>query len=481
MENQYFDRKIKEKLENVTPDFNPGHWDRMQQLLNQESLHPEANEPDPMDQIVAEKLRNLEARYSASTWELMSKRIDEEFHWQQRILRYKFMEMSLMLLALFTLSNISFFQLATPVAPSVKVAGIDKFSQDDLHTTSVVSALTSGAFASAAPATSDKAHAATRRTDEQAVTKQGNVDVSLPVATPIAELSAGAGATDPLPSAPAKAATVELSALLNTPGLLPAMQYPLLKTDRELAIHPWIQEGGSIIPLAALMKQPAQSPWYVSVMTGGDLDYVYASPDAKTEREGYAVLSSGYSGGASIGYQSGKWGLEGGVVYDSKRYVPKPLFVVFGDFEHGYIRERINDVEFNMLKIPLNVKRDLLQRGRWRWYATAGVSLNVALQANYNRKIEFIGLVAPPTNGGGTDPQTTEKPKYTDGLLEGGNFKENHYFTLNIGTGIAFRLNSRYGLFLQPLYQQQLGTNGLGPNNDRFNTLSLYLGGKMLF
>jgi hypothetical protein len=89
----------------------------------------------------------------------------------------------------------------------------------------------------------------------------------------------------------------------------------------------------------------------------------------------------------------------------------------------------------------------------------------------------------PPTaalNASGPPPQN--KPilaSYSKGLMNGGETKENVYFTGQAGVGVEYRLTPSTNLFLQPTAAFMLNkTRGIGTLNDRLQTYSIQGGAK---
>ena len=109
----------------------------------------------------------------------------------------------------------------------------------------------------------------------------------------------------------------------------------------------------------------------------------------------------------------------------------------------------------------------------------------MALQANYDKKQHFFGtsgsLGVTLPDGNVAVSETSSKKNFAGGILAGGSFIENRYFTANLGIGVERKFNPRWSLFSQPTYQHQLLSQGLGPNNDRINTLSILTGARVTF
>ena len=82
-----FDRIIREKLENIQPEFQAKHWDLFEQQLDTEDAGTPEAEEKAIDQSVYSKLHKMEVPYDPDSWKLLSQRIDKEFRFVQDQLR----------------------------------------------------------------------------------------------------------------------------------------------------------------------------------------------------------------------------------------------------------------------------------------------------------------------------------------------------------------------------------------------------------
>ncbi len=114
---------VKSKLEDTTASYEPGSWALMESMINADAdLSIPEMEDVVLDGIAYENLNTFETPYNPAHWELMARRIQEEFSLQHRLYRYKIAEISLMLFAIFTLlqflpiHKIALHKKGTPVA-----------------------------------------------------------------------------------------------------------------------------------------------------------------------------------------------------------------------------------------------------------------------------------------------------------------------------------------------------------------------------
>jgi len=222
----------------------------------------------------------------------------------------------------------------------------------------------------------------------------------------------------------------------------------------------------------------------VSMALLGDLHYVMTPYDHLLIKRGYDQLATGY--GAAMGYtwEGRRWGLRAQLTYRHLYYLPKPYTEVFdGDVQRGYFTESIRNIELNLVSAGIQVSRQLVTTGRWRWYALTGGSLHMAVLANYDRKQKHLPGSDPLLPGEIPQPQHPSRisqKRFADGFLEGGNLEENYYLSLDIGAGVERHLNGRISLFAEPVYHHNPFQKSLGPNRDRLSTLTVFSGIRVL-
>ena len=151
-----------------------------------------------------------------------------------------------------------------------------------------------------------------------------------------------------------------------------------------------------------------------------------------------------------------------------------------GSFIRSNLQRNVFDNAFiNILRIPLHINYTFDHIGKWHLYAIGGASINILALNHFNISTSPVGEDNPISTRDGQDVR--KGTSIYDGVLEGGNFKNNSYLTANVGMGIERYLTSRWSLFVQPIYQRLIFKKGFGPNDDHFNTLSIQIGAKSTF
>lgn len=455
MKDNQFDRIIRERLENLRPPFQPGSWEQFEQQLDA----ADAGVPEPDDQVIDEvvfqKLHRLEQPYRAVYWNAMAERLDREFVRPDEVLRFKAMELALLVLLLFTIWN------ALPT-----------------HLQSLPDAARTEATAEAAPSGANGV-----MPGAEALRTAPPTDAL----TPPAPLPQEAGRIQaPAANLPNREAAIPMpplkpggSKLLETPPASlpdntapPAPPGDVLPPAAGLILPP----APAVTPLAdarvdiATNLAPGTSPRYLHFGMFGSLDYnrIITPPDRFLDVETRELdrYELGYSGGFSVALELQRWEIQTGLIYSSKNYQPSALIVQSGNFRDGYGTERLKDIELNIIHIPLNFRYNLFHYDKTRFYVLAGASLQVATLGNYYVE-------------GESSRRSSVLSQYIEnGWFEGGTFRDNSYLTGNLGFGLEHFVTTRWSVFAQPTYQHALNffQQGLGATHDRISTMSIYSG-----
>ena len=110
-----------------------------------------------------------------------------------------------------------------------------------------------------------------------------------------------------------------------------------------------------------------------------------------------------------------------------------------------------------------------------------GTSANVVVNSNYSIETLISRDGQPVSTIYGRQPfsDLNDKPLH-DGIFENGSLKENIYMTTDVSFGLHRQLSESTTFTLRPEYSVHSFSNGIGPNNDLINNLSLNLGVKYI-
>jgi hypothetical protein len=488
------DDQIRDKLNQLHVEYNPQRWEQFEELLDKREAGTPVTTDRSLDEIVFEKMHTFLAGSRAAHWGKLAARLNEQVDVYQKLLAYKLMEASLVLLLLLMVGQNFPVRSAKntpkskqPVALQEPNATIDN---NFVHKNTANDPLAS----KNQPVTSP--------------TLQPTIDITQvrPVANASNSASTKTKTTPPVakkyfpkhPDGSPHLTQLSLEAS-NIPIKAPALDENLINgntsdltstTPQQLESFYTLKRGiltelqyqsqSAHAPNIVRTLLPRRSGWVVGMFGNGDYNQVLTPPAVIAEeyREGIRRYAPGYGGGITVGLELGRWEIGGGAVYSAKKYQPRPVLHIGGNFVDGYDGEGLRSVELNMVQLPVYFRYNFIYHNKWRAYATLGLALHVNFQTNYYYAdaASFKNIYRfAQSNVNYTPEVTTDLP---GGWLDGGSLWQNGYISGNIGIGLERYITGRWSLFAQPTYHQSLNyfTQGIGPDKDRINTMSIFTG-----
>jgi hypothetical protein len=164
----------------------------------------------------------------------------------------------------------------------------------------------------------------------------------------------------------------------------------------------------------------------------------------------------GYNAGLLIGYKFRKLSIESGL------YIAKKNYYTDGEYFDKSSIPFFNDAEIlsvngycNMFEIPLNIKYDIIAKGRHTWFATAGLSSYLMHKEFYN--YDYI-----------KDGQQFQgsRPYY--------HTTQNWFSVLNVSTGYQLQTGLKTYIRIEPYYKRTL--TGVGTGSLSISSLGINAG-----
>lgn len=492
--NDQLDHLVREKLNQLHVEYKPQHWGLFEEMLTQQEAGVPVVEDRRLDELVFEKMHQLKAGDRPAHWDLLAARMAEQTDVSHKLVLYKLMEASLLLLLLFIVaqsfplnpsdSDVSKNPIVVQkdITPSIQNTnkaqpfsdqsaqnipqnkGLNPNSTKNLPTTIDISKLR--ALEKSVPAAAIESEAL----PENLMDHFFSTSPSLPksnLKTPASKaekLSLQKTLAEADPTPPVVRTRVELMNALEQ-IMLSELEYNKGQSGYVALLSPFKQRSG----------------WVVSMFGSGDYNQIITPRGVEGDKVYDKLLryAPGYSGGITAGRELGRWEIGGGAIYSAKKYEPRPVVHVGGSFFNGgYDGEGLKSIELNMVQLPLYFRYNFVYHDKWRAYATMGFSLQVNFQTNYYFADEgAFGLPQPLA-----PPSREYVPEYKEelpgGWLDGGTLWENGYISGNVSLGLERYITGRWSIFAQPTYHHSLNyfTEGVGPDKDRINTMSIFTG-----
>lgn len=507
-----FDSRVRQQLENTVPSFQATHWDLMNKKLNDLS-----DADAEFDATIREQLDKIYRTYQPKHWELMSQRIEQEFSWKAKIMRYKVVEVSLMLLLLFTVFNYfetigyeteSEFKTSEPntieknVQPKTFNRGTDwrirdnkietkqqdKNNQPENSQLPIVSVENLKNDIAGNRVKNSLTEPSAQNVENQGIVLKGNSEKGF---------SNEYSNTQSLVSQKSN-----INALVEIPILkaseIALAQKDLILSENTVPMDSYGEGGVSTQSLAVLrpnaltiaqlydtpiLPQTAKKDkwWRLGIFSSGSLSNVSSSyVYNETKKWNFWSLNKGI--GLVTGYRKKKLELETGFSYNSIRYQPDlPAAILEGRIITGLpiTHKLTKEVDLGILRLPLNVNVHFEDKNRWHIYAVAGVSLNGAIKID---TVNFAPIAPTLLNAYSRSSKDRDFPVYGEPFKVSPEKNiNNFYFTANIGMGVEYKITPRYSAYVQPQYERQFNKAAIGSRGDRINSMTVQGGVKMRF
>ncbi len=500
-----FDDLIRDRMEGLEINADANYWEVMESKIDQEINVPKISD-EALDQLAADNLSNLYIPYNPTHWTLLSHRLEEEFNVRRKIVSYKLVEFSLMVLLLLTIVQfMPYYSTNTPVKNNtpdktqvslIEEVNLDLFSSENTTRPAGQADLRIAAINSKV-ATAAKTG---KKINSVVIGNQATHPKHLPEMTIIPNRKksiSSVTSTIPTPSEIAsnqtiKAITAKKENARNSivyEDALVTNRAALALTELPVAISK-LDHYSDWSAIGLFKKFPKKVLVRLGAMTSADLNYIKTPSTSRYKNNGYQQYQLGYGGGIVLDLNYEKLTLSTGLIYRRINYYPQEDKNFTGAFPN--IQSHIFDaVNLNLLTIPMNLQFQVNNVDKkWKLHAVTGASLNVLALNHYNITVNNLGNNTSRSIG--PSPQVSPEENTPDeifreadiageGLFEGGTFERNHYFTANFGLGVERFISPRWSLFIQPVYQHEIFRKNLGLNRDRIHTFSVQIGAKSTF
>lgn len=479
-----FDQAIKQKLAGMTTSSTSSDWSSFEQILDQDQLTDQM-----LDDKVSSEMNNMRAPYRHDHWELLHDNLELRKKRNQDIIGYKIIELSLLFILLLSANNIlqhttkSTFEIEKPKIYA-SINADDNLIQRDLDND--FSAEASTQILTAEKMVSDETERIsikenqpkidTQNTSSNAVSSvinNNNIQQKIinTTATSINEQVDIPSVVNSDRSAKVAASNDNSRVMLSSLNTLSKNITPLVY-DRDNVFTISNTTPQIIIPHR---KTKLKS---LTAYLGVDNNLVNSPFDDIYDVEGFRTYGIGYSAGIDFGIAKGKKEWTIGLGYSNRSYEPRIIDELTGDAVVNLFDTSLEHIEFDILSLSAGLRYNLAQNSKWAIDLGIGASANIVAHTNY--QIETVSILRDGqfVSSRVNTPYSLDlnnKPLH-DGIYEGGSLQENIYLTTDISFGIQRKIGDNTFFSFRPEYSVHSFSNGIGPNNDLINNLSLNLG-----
>lgn len=431
VEDTDFDKNLAQKLANIEVPYVAANWFDMSDRLD-ELEHSETS----FDALIRQRLDNVQPTMPDNHWALMEEKLEETFSWRRKIVRYKVVEVALILLTLFTVGNaldLPFDSVrSTDNSASPKIeATILKSKKDDLRKTTPEKAKETKSFYNPTdwrnrPATPNntpnKPIVATDNVNGSSVSnpivvqsasnvEKKSVDISSnPIAVQVVnnDQNESYNNNNNLSTEPAiteSTAVVTSETGTNTEGTemteLPMRKVVVLGkvTDGQEANQDVALIAATVLNPMDVLKpsllntqvydeniifpksKDKKAKWRLNsfVLPIADLVSSYSIQSRVKTAQSQKVANLGV--GVAAGYKKGRIEIETGLSYLDKKYDLPNIEVTTGSLLRGFTIEKPQNLRLSIVSIPLSMNVLAKETRRWSIYARVGAALNTILKS----------------------------------------------------------------------------------------------------
>ncbi len=431
MSQKEFDDIIKNKLSSFSPDQTKGDWSSFEKKMEAD---------DHFDELIKQKLQSFEVPFDPKSWKPLARRIESEFGWLNKVFRFKLVEFSFLLLVTYFLN-----QVPHPMSkPEPIVANFENMLSTEYHLldTEADAIIPTQAFL---PIHKFKQVATIPPIQNKAEIEREQDDLKVMVIS--SNSTPDRNTTPPL----------------EFEGKLPDLVSYTASSDLSISNS----------------KENFHRYTAINFFYGADANRIVTPFDPENRFEKLDRYAHGYSLGLTVDIHLRQYAIQTGLIISNKHYAPRQVIYYAGSVKNGFFGKRLEDIELNILTVPLNLKKELITLKSWKISALAGIAWNVALNADYKVQLKSSSGFNnyKSANLDNLDGSIRGK-QLNKGWIEGGGFMENSFGSVDLGLSFERPIGNRFNWFVQPTYRhtnRKLG-KGLGPDQDIINTFSLYSG-----
>ncbi len=504
-----FDDAVRAALGQFAVSDSIGDWTEMERRIVED-------ENSVFDHEVRQNVENYEAPYDAGSWPVLDQKITEDLRFRRRLIGAKILEIAAILIALITFYNVfpdiknslrdkgQSAEIAESPGTRVEGAAIMSLAQNSNGQASVLDAVwnksevTEGGDGSDVvlssmtfPSNSGNSHSKASGPEPVA-----NNEALLPDdrSMPEVQREDEVKVVYAIDLAQRGSTQVDNAQAENNKRRITALEYALQPYQNH-SVHSISIEKLPSVDVFGIVGQsdqnitvtiPEQKPskkrkaLRFSFGASIDLNALYMAKEQfyadgkQIEFSEKNLLATGYSAGAGILFGDGPWTFETGLYYSAKEYDPDRILQVGKTFDVRTVD--FSEISLHIVSVPLYAHWNFDRKGKTRFYAVAGVSMNLIATAHYDLITKNNFRSSPP--GSVPDKKTdSEVARIREHILDGAKFSSKSYVTVAAGFGVEHNLGGKLSLFAQPMYNYQVPYFSFSDRNGKqFQFISMQFG-----
>ena len=286
------------------------------------------------------------------------------------------------------------------------------------------------------------------------------------------------------------------------PPVLPAIIYDGVDAVDGVALNNYRVAGTTPLPAPTapeLLPNGAPVHYYLNLFVSPvDVNDVFTfqnrSIGVLNDRR---ILSTGFSAGLLFDVTQEKNGLQTGIIYGKRSYVPAEILNLEEDTQTTNPADdvRYGRLTYHTVSLPLNYQREFSASDKWRVSAGVGLAMNVILQSEFrltsdasledlDQAVDFfvnnLNKSGKPSGRTASARSISEVRRPDPGYLEGGSLLENSSLYLSGTLQLERIVNNRMSFYVSPTVSRLVTISkfdgGKGPLEDRIHNTMFRFG-----
>jgi hypothetical protein len=183
-----------------------------------------------------------------------------------------------------------------------------------------------------------------------------------------------------------------------------------------------------------------------------------------------------FTTGALILFDHGKTKLSTGIKYTQLQFSTSSSEKL-GNKTDGFFLNKFSKIKYNFLQLPIMLHRSIAQFGNHEFLIHGGMELQIGLKNSYI--FEQTKINPSISNKIYPDRKITalySDRKFTKGIFEGGDARENSIMNYLFGIDYAYTLNKRVKIASELNYNAMIGNQTFGPNYNKLSNIAFGIG-----
>ncbi len=433
MDQNNFDKYIREKLTSIEEDTPSSSWDILSKKLDQEAdkLHDE-----DFDNIIRGRLSSFEPSHASGDWDALDQMLTEKESQRKKMIFLKLVEAAIVLILISTIYHYN--ELKRGFGDKVDVAFMLEASVQSISAQREIDLLLQ---------------------DDRIVSVQEVIDVqtssySLSEATLLTPVLDKLKFDLPLSShsfGNRKLPTIAQGVIARKE--MPTVEsLPIKPLNTNKATKPEVITDDVV---QILGKKSSRNQW-ISIPISHDINTISSSlsPNFGGIVENHSTV--GQSTGILFSQRIKQLEIVSGIIYGEKDFEPIDVNNVDLAGKNSYIRSSLNNINIRQISVPLHFKGIINTNSSWEPYAIAGVGFNTILSIDYDISREVLSNTRSATSLAKTNLNFKTLPR---GFMQEGGWFHNTYINYAFGIGLQASIKDDLQWYVQPTYQSSTSSN----------------------